>query len=174
MDDHVVTPRPVRSKKRGFSCWKCFTIVCVLIVCAFGAIASRIGYGLVQVMREPHRHMLASEHGPDTVIPLIDTNTKFDIALVVHARKPNAQTTHPERYAEDWEPVQVDAAAKLVHHVSKQIPLVEAMYLPEEEVVFSEIVMRDFSLMENHRDVTVTFDLPLARLLVVLYSQSSR
>lgn len=170
IDDTVVKPRLVRkSKSSRFSACKCFAILCVLVVvglgCIIGWITVKTAYLAVQYARSPHRDMYVSDSGAGAVVPLIDADTKFDVAVVVYVRKPNAETSRPELYAEDWDSKEDthDKAASYVH-MTTGVPLAEVAHVPEMGVIFSDVVIRDYSLKEKNRNVTVKLELPLRRL----------
>lgn len=121
---------------------------------------------MVRYFRSPLGRDLYAAPGANrsTVQPLIDTDTRFDVAVTVWARRANADTAHPEMYADDWEDeIEITEAQRFLYS-RIGMPLVELSHLPEEDIVFSQIVIEDSSLNDKDRDVDVNFELPLARL----------
>lgn len=164
MDESKVTPRPLATRSSGLSASKILIVLCGLAACgAMSYLAFWVHGRLTFELRELQRDFVASDSDAETAVALIGQDTNMDIALVIYARKPNAHTSHPERYDEDRKPEQVDEVALAASNATGY-PLVETTYLPEEDVVFSDIVMRDFSHNDRICEVTVAFELPLDRL----------
>ena len=93
-------------------------------------------------MREPHDWMYADKMAEEvqdwsTVVrPLVDRNQKFDIAATVWARKPH-------QYREPYNPI---------------------WNLPAEEPIFSGVVFRGVTFLDQHVHTKVNLSIPLKTL----------
>lgn len=115
----------------------------------------------------PHSNIVVDlDSTSNKIYPLIGPDSRFDVALTVWVRKSNSDTAHPERYLPEWGGGD-QANNSDAHHIALYGPttLADALYLPEEVAVYSDIIFEDFSLASKHREVTVDFKLPLKRLL---------
>ncbi|RSH86118.1 uncharacterized protein EHS24_004343 [Apiotrichum porosum] len=170
-EDTVVTPKSLKRRRqvKPFSCFRCCAILAIILCVVVGSLTIflllRTTTTLVRHFRSPLGRELYAAPGANrsTVQPLIDTDTRFDVAVTVWARRANADTAHPEMYADDWEDEAEVTEAQRFLYSRIGMPLVELSHLPEEDIVFSKIVIEDSSLNDKDRDVDVNFELPLAR-----------
>jgi hypothetical protein len=161
MDGEPIKPRPARRTRRMSGCR------CILLLFGLGALAlaAFVSYYAAQFGRVVWREMRMPffEHrtdAPGAVRPLISQDTRFDVALVVWVRTPDALTSHPERYAPGYE--EPDPAGQFIQR-KFGIPGGE-IHVPEYEAVFSDTVMRGVTLRDRTTTANVSFELPLARL----------
>lgn len=139
-------------------------ILCVVVGGLIAFLLVVAARGMVWSFASPHGDLYAAPGtNKSSVQPLIDKDTYFDVAVTVWARRANADTAHPEMYADDWaERVDLtEAQSSLGSRVS--MPLVEFSHRPED-IIFSQVVFKDCSLNDTDRDLDVSFELPLARL----------
>lgn len=93
------------------------------------------------------------------VRPLIDTDTSFDILLTIWSRVPNEDSTL------DYSVIRDGSGSEMALSALTGRPLVEIRNDPwDEEVLFSDIVLRGVSLQDRGLKASVGFDLPLKRL----------
>jgi len=172
IDDSIVVPKQGQPKrKRASMAGCCFVLLAICGLFLVGGIGLGIGVAVYSGLRaivSPHNDIHHLEPNMTTaVLPLIDGDTRFDVALTIWARRPNVETAHPDRFVNyTWMPEDAGEAARLeaIQKATKMLPAVEHYQLPEEEVLYSGVVIRDFSLASKEHDVELGFDLPLKRL----------
>ncbi|WWC88183.1 uncharacterized protein L201_003088 [Kwoniella dendrophila CBS 6074] len=116
--------------------------------------------------------------------PLIETNTKFDLLLTIYSRIPNEDVLNEKQKEEyqiesenhkynknDKKQDKLKKTYEEIEYTQNELSIsaksgkspVEVRYLPQEQVIFQDLVLKDLDL--THRDVetTIKFDLPLKR-----------
>lgn len=176
-------PRQRRTRTRP-SILKCLGVGCLvvagIVTISFGWFFSTALWELIQNARFPHKDLYhpvskSSDHnstanvlttGNPPVGPLLDRDTKFDVALTIFARIPDdevdpsaaaeEESASRERYGSTL------ASVKSVTHM----PEMELLRRPKEQVLYSEVIMRDMELRKGRGmgAVDVEFELPLRRL----------
>jgi hypothetical protein len=135
-------PLRTRTQRTSLSC-KCTTII-------VGAIFALVGYVVFVLLawelywnvREPHHWLYAGKTAEEvqdwsTVVrPLVDQNQKFDIVATVWARKPHQDGEH---YGIMW-------------------------HQPAEEPIFSGVVFRGVTFLDQHIHTKVNLSIPLKTL----------
>lgn len=171
IDDRAAPP-PDRIKRRTVT-WKCLVITIAVLFTPLVGVALwhlvPMGFDVIQSIRttSTHKSLLAEKPDPSSdIYPLIDANTEFDVAVSVWARKANNDTTHPERLRREWDGEGEDGDLSISRLVKDQMgcSLGEAYYVPEETLIFSDVLFENFTLASKHRDVDIDFKLPLKRL----------
>ncbi|KAJ2924040.1 hypothetical protein H1R20_g1209, partial [Candolleomyces eurysporus] len=135
-------PSRTRTQRTSVSC-KCTTVVvgAILALLAY-AVFVKIAWEFYWNMREPHDWMYSDKTAEEVrdwsavVRPLVDRNQKFDITATVWARKPH-------QYRESY-------------GLTKDQPL--------EEPIFSGVVFRGVTFMDEHVHAKVNLSIPLKTL----------
>lgn len=190
MDPNAGTaPKPRRKPLSPARCllWSCSGLGILVVLLFFGTIV----YGMIQGgrmaiknARDPHfdRFNASSPAGEPPVRPLVDLDTKFDIALTIWARVPNPDSSVAAEHAQDqskahitadWgthksEGVDLDPIQKRLEATAAAIqrPVIEVMNVPEEKVIFHQVLFEGISLREKVLEKAIQYELPLERLYV--------
>lgn len=170
------SPRPKRSLKRclGYTC-----LIFILILCvAIGYFIYLFCTNFLGNINDPHAALVYNGTNPigaAVIRPLIELDTKFDLALTVSMRKPGN-----EERAKDW--LEQDKKARMAQpgwteeDEKKREGLKEATaawlkvdveqvtYWGEEEVLWQGIAREGLDMKSGAVDLDIEFDLPLDRL----------
>lgn len=181
IDDSVIVPKnpsPKRVRGPGISPAKCCTYLCAamgltLVLAFIGAMI----YGFINMLLEKTNVHKAAFSANLTDVsaanisrPLIDLDTRFDVALTIWARVPNNKTAHPQWYAEDWDGLEAPrnrpwpVFEEGESFKPPKVPVSERYLEHEEKVLYSDIVISDYTLRHKSEDIQVKFELPLERL----------
>ncbi|WOO83656.1 uncharacterized protein LOC62_05G007176 [Vanrija pseudolonga] len=180
IDDSVVVPKnpsPKRVRGPGISPARCCTYICAamgasLVLMFVGTMIVGLVNMLLQhtnIHKEAFTANLTDVSAVNISRPLIDLDTRFDVALTIWARVPNNKTAHPEWYANDWDGYEADRSKSWpffqgdVSAKPPKVPLSERYLEHEEKVLYSDIVISDYTLRHKSEDVQFKFELPLER-----------
>lgn len=156
LDEEATRPR--LHKRPTTVCYKVATALCLLLTVTLLVLASR-ALGIVGSLRQPYAKLYAAAAGNEPrVFPLIDADTHFDVAVSVWQRKPcnlfidsSANCTDEVWGGGGWRNGMVNGRLQLA---STTVPRVD------EQLVFSEVVLEDFSLASKDTAVDLDFELP--------------
>jgi hypothetical protein len=166
---------PPRARRKAPSAGRCLVYTCGLLgaLVILGFVGMMI-YGLKTMTdqaRNPHKDLIHATK-PDkypsrrAVDPLIGKEDRFDVALSVWARVPNADTTRPQDYAEEGA---VDAApADLATAAMVRKPVVEVVRDQQETLLYEGVVFEDVTMRDKGLERKLHLQLPLKRLYVFL------
>ncbi|KAL1406147.1 hypothetical protein Q8F55_007831 [Vanrija albida] len=181
IDDSVVEPKHPslkRARGPGISPAKCCTYICsavgvavvLLIIGSVITVVVNTFLTLTHIHKDAFTANITDVAAADIARPLIDIDTRFDIALTIWARVPNNKSSHPEWYAEGWDAPGVDRnrtwpvyEGDLSVEQPLEMSLAEVILEHEEVVLFSDVVIRDYSLLRKRENLEVKFELPLER-----------
>lgn len=154
LDEETSTKR--RPGKRAMLCYKVPAGLCSLLTVTIIVLVSR-AFGIVGSLWQPYAK-LCTTNNEDSVFPLIGSDIHFDVAVSIWQSKPcdvdlgNKANCSAESWGgHGWRSMMKDGRRKMA---TTTIPNVD------EDLVFSEIVLRDFSLASKDRAVDLNFALP--------------
>jgi hypothetical protein len=144
--------------------YTCSLFGVIIVLAILYAIYTGIKFG-IDTLRAPHKYVYHSQH-PNateaTVQPLFAKDTTFDVVLTIWARLPDedAEKRRTEKGVQKRDLKGIEGAVSKIAHK----PYEELWWNPEEQAVFSEVVMENLGMGVRGRHVEVEFDLPLERL----------
>jgi hypothetical protein len=128
--------------------------------------------------RNPHKDLIHATK-PDkypsrrAVGPLIGKDDRFDVALSVWARVPNAETARPEEYAEEGAVDNADPA-DLATAAMVGKPVVEVVRDQQEKLLYEGVVFEDVTMRDKGLERKLHLQLPLKRLYVLVATLVTR
>ena len=146
-------------------------------IAIFVLVSIAIGYGVystaktvIQTLSDPHHSLYYNgtdtPKGSSVVRPLFDKDTKFDIALTVFVKRPNATvvsniaTIDPDGVEEDEK--HKAALQNTARVLGLSADAVQGWY--EQDILWSGWLAKGMTLDSKSVDMTVKFDLPIETL----------
>lgn len=158
-------PKP-KVRRQKLSAFRCLAYTCLAFGIAIGCVVAYFlgqgAIGAIDAIRHPHRkHHLdtsqfAMEGDLSAVQPILEEDARFDIAATLWYSLPR------DDQAVDAETDASEEEKTLMRYWG--VPVSELRPIPEQEALFSEVIIRNASFKDKNLYRRVHYKLPLGRL----------
>jgi hypothetical protein len=141
----------------------CCILITLIVTGVLAYFAQLLAREVVKNLADPHASHIA-QYEVFATPPLIGPTTPFDLVLTIWAKRPH-DLAEEEDLVKDYqasEDYSWDVVAEIARLSGR--PLNDQVYPLDEELVYSEVVVKGFTLGDKHKEVDVDFEVPLKRL----------